>query len=340
MAKTKKLKKLKQVALLEKIAQLSNAGIHQRNIAKQLSIYGHGIEKNVGLSCLNALGQGKAFSLGLEPFISTSAYQSLSSGERVGQFVQGVQEAIDALNVDEASTGALLSVLIKPVLGLTAILGLGAVLSNYAYPSLVKQLPIERWGELSQFAYGFGTFWLNYGGGVFALTLGIIVFVMATLGMSGRYRAMLDNLPFYRQYRLIQSANLLSSIAHQTLVGNPLKQSLLHYQTSSSAYLSAHIQTMLNTLGQGRTNVGDIFNSGLLLDEELSTLTLLGEIGNTSDTLHKSALIHRAKLLTDVNRLKHWGDMGLKISAGLIAFVLFGGLISLIFTVVMSQGAF
>lgn len=335
-----KPKKLKQVALLEKIAQLSHAGIHQRNIAKQLSIYGHGIEKAVGLSCLDSLGQGKAFSLGLDPFLSTSAYQSISSGERVGQFVQGVQEAIEALNVDEASTGALLSVLIKPLVGLTTTLGLGALLSNYAYPSLIKQLPIERWGGLSQFAYGFGTFWLNYGLVVFVLTLALVGFVIATLGMNGRYRAKLDEWPFYRQYRLIQSANLLSSIAHQTLVGNPLKTALLHYQTSSSAYLSAHIQTMLNTLGQGRTNVGDIFNSGLLLDEELSTLTLLGEIGNTPDTLHKSARIHRAKLLTDVNRLKHWGDMGLKIGAGAIAFMLFGGLISLIFTVVMSQGAF
>ena len=342
MAKNKinKINKVKQVALLEKIAQLSSAGIQQRDIATQLSIYGHGAEKEIGLSCLVSIGQGESFSLGLEPWISTNAYQSLSSGEKVGQFVEGCKEAIDALNIDEASTGALLRILIAPTLGLSAVLSISALLSKYAFPSLIKQLPLHRWGDLSQFSYSFGLFWLNYGIGVLVFVLGVIAFVIVTLPVSGQYRVTLDNAPFYRQYRLIQSANLLASIAHQTLVGNSLKSSLEHYQTSSSAYLSAHIQTMLDTLGGGKTNVGDIFNSGLLLDEEHSTLVLLGAIGKTPETLHKSALIHRAKLLTDVNRLKHWGNMGLKIGAGLIAFITMGGLISLIFNIAMNQGAF
>lgn len=94
------------------------------------------------------------------------------------------------------------------------------------------------------------------------------------------------------------------------------------------------------TLGGGKSNVGDIFNSGLLLDEEHSTLVLLGEIGKTPETLYKSALIHRAKLLTDVNRLKTWGDNIIKIGVGLIAFVVIGGLLSLIFNIAMNQGAF
>ncbi|MCE7575586.1 hypothetical protein [Aliivibrio fischeri] len=336
----KSIPKLKQIALLEKIAQLSKAGIHQRDIAMQLCKYGHGVEKEIGQSCLDALGFGRPFSHGLANWISLNAYQSLSSGEAVGEFVQGVQDAIEALNVDEASTGALFKVLIKPIVGLGAILGISALLSKYAYPSLLKQLPIHRWGGLSQFSYDFGLFWLNYGVVVIVLTIGLIGFVALTISKNGNYRKAFDNLPFYKQYRLIQSANLLSSVAHQTLVGKSLKESLLHYQTSSSAYLSAHIQTMLNTLGGGKSNVGDIFNSGLLLDEEHSTLVLLGEIGKTPETLYKSALIHRAKLLTDVNRLKTWGDNIIKIGVGLIAFVVIGGLLSLIFNIAMNQGAF
>ena len=334
------IKKDKQIALLEKIAQLSSSGIKQRDIASQLSLYGHGLEKAVGQSCLDAIGQGLSFSHGLKQWLSISAYQSVSSGENVGQFVEGIREAIGTLHVNEASTGALLRVLVIPTLGLTGIFTVSALLSSYAYPSLIKQLAIHRWGGLSQFSYHFGLFWANYGLAVLVLALALIVFVIATLPMSGTYRAKLDNLPFYRQYRLIQSANLLASIAHQTLVGNSLKESLQHYQTSSSAYLAEHIQTMLKTLGGGESNVGDIFNSGLLLDEEHSTLVLLGGIGKTPETLHKSAQIHRAKLLTDVNRLKQWGNLGLKIGAALTAFITIGGLISLIFNIAMAQGAF
>ena len=334
------IKKDKQIALLEKIAQLSSSGIKQRDIATQLSLYGHGLEKAVGQSCLDAIGQGLSFSHGLKQWLSTSAYQSVSSGENVGQFVEGIHEAIGSLKVDEASTGALLRVLVSPTLGLSTVFAISAVLSSYAYPSLIKQLAIHRWGGLSQFSYQFGLFWANYGVGVLVLALALIVFVIVTLPMSGTFRAKLDNLPFYRQYRLIQSANLLASIAHQTLVGNSLKESLQHYQDSSSAYLASHIQVMLKTLGEGKSNVGDIFNSGLLLDEEHSTLVLLGEIGKTPETLHKSAQIHHTKLLTDVNRLKHWGNSGLKIGAAFTAFIAFGGLVSLIFNIAMNQGAF
>ena len=334
------IKKDKQIALLEKIAQLSSSGIKQRDIASQLSIYGHGLEKSVGLSCLDSIGQGLSFSHGLKQWLSISAYQSVSSGENVGQFVEGIREAIGTLNVNEASTGALLRVLVIPTFGLTGVFAISALLSSYAYPSLIKQLAIHRWGGLSQFSYHFGLFWGNDGLGVLMLFLALIAFVIVTLPMSGAYRAKLDNLPFYRQYRLIQSANLLASIAHQTLVGNSLKESLQHYQKSSSAYLVEHIQTMLKTLGGGKSNIGDIFNSGLLLEEEHSTLVLLGEIGKTPETLHKSALIHRAKLLTDVNRLKQWGNSGLKIGAALTAFITIGGLISLIFNIAMAQGAF
>nr|WP_014343746.1 hypothetical protein [Aliivibrio fischeri]AEY78143.1 hypothetical protein [Aliivibrio fischeri] len=180
----KSIPKLKQIALLEKIAQLSKAGIHQRDIAMQLCKYGHGVEKEIGQSCLDALGFGRPFSHGLANWISLNAYQSLSSGEAVGEFVQGVQDAIEALNVDEASTGALFKVLIKPIVGLGAILGISALLSKYAYPSLLKQLPIHRWGGLSQFSYDFGLFWLNYGVVVIVLTIGLIGFVALTISKT------------------------------------------------------------------------------------------------------------------------------------------------------------
>ena len=137
------IKKDKQIALLEKIAQLSSSGIKQRDIATQLSLYGHGLEKAVGQSCLDSIGQGLSFSHGLKQWLSTSAYQSVSSGENVGQFVEGINEAIGSLKVDEASTGALLRVLISPTLGLSAVFAISAVLSSYAYPSLIKQLPIH-----------------------------------------------------------------------------------------------------------------------------------------------------------------------------------------------------
>ncbi len=303
------LKKKEQLLLFDKILRLSNAGLVQKDIAKQLEKYGTKKEQTVGKACLASIGKGLGFSAGLKTFVSSNAYLSLSSGENVGNFQLGLSDALTALKVDEASSGAIAKVLIKPMGGVLAALSVSALLAAYAFPSLAEQSDRRRWGILSTSAEHFGQFWLD--NGLMLLGFTVLLLISVTLSLSrytGSLRAKLDHFPIYRQYRFIQCTNLLTSTAHQTAVGTPLKGALMHVGASHTPYMKGHIAKMLRTIGSGKTNVGTIFDSGLLDAQELDTLKLLSDTGEASVILKKSAQLHSEQLMLEIGRLKTWGS--------------------------------
>ncbi|MFZ3526992.1 hypothetical protein LCS79_24880, partial [Vibrio harveyi] len=75
---------------------------------------------------------------------------------------------------------------------------------------------------------------------------------------------------------------------------------------------------MLRTIGTGKTNVGAIFDSGLLDEQELDTLKLLSDTGEASVILKKSAQMHSEQLLLEIGRLKTWGARSLYTLSALV----------------------
>ncbi|NAW91687.1 MULTISPECIES: hypothetical protein [unclassified Vibrio] len=297
-----------QIELLQKIKRLSDAGVLQKGIADQISKYGNKKEKLAAESCKISLGSGFSMAHGLKDYLSKNAYLSLLSNEKLGEFNAGLQDAIDSLKIENASTTQLVKVFRKPILSLIIVFLASALTSKFAFPSLAELVSRRRWGTVSVLANEFGLFWLNYG-----LVISVIFFIVfISMFISLKYwcgdsRKYVDNLPVYKQYRYIQCANLLTSIAHQVSIGTNIKQALLQYQEECGKYVSLHIDKMFDIMGTGKTNLGDIFDTGLLVDEEVDTLKLLGDIGDFSKTLKRSSIIHQEKLTDEINKLKTWG---------------------------------
>ncbi|MFZ3505529.1 hypothetical protein [Vibrio harveyi] len=313
------LKKKEQLLLFDKVLRLSNAGLMQKDIAKQLEKFGTKKEQMVGKACLASISKGLGFTSGLESFVSANAYLSLLSGENIGDFKLGLSDAVNALKVDEASSSSIAKVLIKPIFGMISVLSVSALLTAFAFPSLAEQSDRRRWGVLSSSAEQFGQFWLDYGLSLFfIITLLLVAIVLSLSRYTGGLRTKLDNLPIYRQYRFIQCTNLLTSTAHQTAVGIPLKGALKHVGSTHTPYMKNHIAKMLRTIGTGKTNVGAIFDSGLLDEQELDTLKLLSDTGEASVILKKSAQMHSEQLLLEIGRLKTWGARSLYTLSALV----------------------
>lgn len=303
------LKKKEEIHFFDKVLRLSNAGLMQKQIATQIEKYGTAKERVIAKSCLQSIARGSGFSQGLKQWVSANAYLSLLGGEKASDFEQGLRDAISALKVDEASGSAIAKVLIKPLFGVLILFVISALLAAYAFPSLSEQASRRTWGFLSISAEQFGLFWLNNGLYIFALfTLLLPLIVISLSRYCGEYRVNLDALPIYRQYRFIQCTNFLTSTAHQTAVGTSLKESLKHYQEHATPYMKHHINKMLRALGAGKSNIGDILDSGLLDAEELDTVKLLSDTGETNAILKKSALMHSDQLLLEIDRLKTWGS--------------------------------
>lgn len=303
-----KLKVHSQIELLQKLKRLSDAGVLQSGIAAQLSKYGNKHEQLAANSCKESLSHGLPMAHGLEPYLSKNAYLSLLSNEKRGEFNLGLQDAIDSLKIESASTTQLIKVFIKPMLSLISVFWVSALVSKYAFPSLAELISPNRWSVISILANDFGLFWLHYG----LLIGGVILVALISMFFSFKYwisesRKYVDNLPVYKQYRFIQCTNLLTSIAHQTSIGTTIKPALIQYQEECGQYVAFHIDKMFQIMATGKNNLGDIFNTGLLLDEEVDTLKLLGDIGDFSKTLKRCATIHQEKLIGEIDSLKKWG---------------------------------
>lgn len=323
-----------QVRLMSTIERLAKAGMPQKAIAHQLVTFGTKKEKAVGQVCADTLKQGRSLCQGLEPYLADTAYLALLSGDRSGRFSQGVSDALAALEVNQSSTGTLATVLVKPILGMVAVLTLSATASALLFPALEAQLPRTRWDALSLAADAFGVFWLDYGLFIFTLLALLALALGLSLGRwTGLLRSRVDNGPIYRQYRHIHCTNLLTATAHQIAIGVSLKQALILYQSHAPAYVAAHIERMLQHIGQGETNVGHIFDTGLLLPEEMDSLKVLGGIGDTATTLKQSASMHAAKLHQEINTLKSMGLIGFRLMAALTGMLLIFGALLLFFNI-------
>lgn len=326
------MKAKRQIELLHKMKRLAEAGVFRDGIVSQIAKYGNKLEKQAAESCKQSLGGGLTVAHGLKDYLSKNAYLSLLSNEQSGEFKLGLNDAIGSLQIENASTVQLISVFRKPILTLIGLFFASAMISKYAFPALADLVDKRKWGAISVIANDIGLFWLNNGlliGGLLTFTI-ISMFISLPLWV-GESRKYVDNLPVYKHYRYIQCTNLLTAIAHQTSIGTAIKQALQQYSQESGKYVTYHIERMIEIMGTGRTNLGDLLDTGLLVDEEVDTLKLLGDVGDFSDILKRSASIHQDRLIDEINSLKNWGVKITNVIAYSFGGIIFLGLMLLAF---------
>ena len=327
----------KQAQFLHKIQRLSLAGMLQKDIVGQVMKYGTAMERKVAQDVASSLANGRGFADGIRPWLISIAYQSLKAGEHIGDFQQGLNDALAAIETQNTSTTVLINALTTPIIGIIALFGTSALAANYVYPMLSKQLPRPQWGALSSFSESFGLFFGHYG--VYLLLLFALICIGIVIALPlwvGEHRKKVDNGFVFRQYRLIHTAHFLNSISNQTLSGIGIKESLSNYISTTPPYVAWHIHKMLTQIRQGKNNVGDIFDVQLLNQEEQETLTLLGGI-DTLDPLKKSAEMHQELLVQEVALIQSIGKNTLKLLGAFVFGLTAGGIISLIFNIATHQ---
>lgn len=332
-----KLSRRSQIALLTVIYRLSRAGISMADIATHLAEYGNTAEKHIGNSITESIESGKRFSPGLKPFVDPLAYESVAAGEFSGQFTDGLLNALETLRTQSASGLSLLYALVKPLSALLALLYGVGLLGTVAIPQLVDMIPADKRHSASVLRI-VETFGVNVD--TFLLPIVLLVAALIALAivsapvLTGQLRSSLDNLPIYRQYRLIQAGNFLGSLANITKAGHSLKDSLEQLYSTAGPYMQWHISKMLDVLESGQKNIGSIVDTGLLNAPELRTIILLGEIGETSDTLQKSSEIHREILNDQTEFLREYGISAIKLLVFAVVIFVGAGFASFLFSIV------
>ena len=327
----------KQLKLLQNIHRLARAKVLQQDIALQLVKFGNKIERKIGRDIVLSLEEGNSFANGIKPWLNSLAYEALAAGEHTGNWASGVQNAITTLNSKMASTTLLFKALWKPVGGTVAMLAAAAAASKYLFPTLVELKGNGRMGMLASLAQSFGDFWLANGSLLFLIFCFVSISVTVALPLLvGDIRKAIDNIPVFRQYRLIQVSAFLRSFGNLSLAGFGMKEALEHINRQTSPYLTSHIAKMMDKIEDGNENLGNIINTGLLNPAEQNSLFLLGEIGGFDETLLNSADIHHELLIDEIELIKSFGTNLLKILGVTIGVLVGGGVITLVMDIALN----
>ncbi|MGL4475867.1 MAG: hypothetical protein ACRCT7_15630 [Shewanella sp.] len=324
----------KQLKLLDNMYRLTTAGLKQRDIAAQIATYGSAIEQRIAADLLTGIDSGNGFAAGLKPWIDRLSWQALIAGEKAGDLAGGLNNALLTLRTRTASTSELAKSLAKPVIGVSFSLAASAGLAGSLFTQFNAMVPMNRWDSVTVYAYDFGMFWQQWGSTLGVMATALLIGVSISLPvLRGAWRQRVDSLPIYRQYRLIQTTSLLHSLGNLTAAHYGLLDSLLSIKQHASPYLTWHINRMINHVHEGRINLGDILDTGLLSPSEQSTLKLLGQIGNSSTILLRSADIHHAIITDELAMLKSVGTDVIKLTGASIGLLMGAGIGNLVLSV-------
>lgn len=316
-----------QQRLLGDLHRLAKAGLEQKKVAEQLVLFGNKTHQKIGKQILTALNEGDSFATGLKPWLTSIAWEALAANEATGHWAQGLAHASQALLAQNAATLQLLKALLFPVLGLVVLIGLAGVNATQFLPMLSTLVPERLWGGLTLISLYLGHFSATWGANIGVACLSLMVLATLTLPwLKGPLRQYVDNLPLYRQYRLIQVSTLLRSMGYLSQAGFSLQDALTHLKRHTTPYLRGHMTLMQRHIQQGEGNLGRIMDTGILNKAEHHSMLILGALDDKEDTLNNCANIHHELLMSEIAIIKSWGSNGLKLTAAAIGVIIAGGI--------------
>ncbi|MDC5870271.1 type II secretion system F family protein [Vibrio europaeus] len=320
-----------QIKFLNQILILLNNSVQISDVAKNLKDFGTKKEREVAAKMAQSIEDGLEMHLALEPYISKLAYESMAASSASDNLNAGVAAAIDALKINDAIKSKLFWTLLKPFIGIIVLLSVVAGFHSYVVPKLAGLHPMNRWPGFSLFMDSLGEFVGVYGFFVFQLLVMIVLIVLCSLPIfTGDYRKIVDNFLIYRQYRMTCATSMLTSLAASLRAGVVIKKAMRSILESSSPYVRDHLSEMLMRLERGDNKVGEILDTGLINEDQVHILKVLGNDSDLRKVVTSSAEIHKEKLLGEIQKISVWLRNSL-----VLASVIIGGSTVLAFVLVL-----
>lgn len=316
-----------QQRLLGDLHRLAKAGLKQREVAEQLVLFGNKTQQKIGKQILCSIDAGEGFAAGLKPYLTAMAWEALVANEATGRWSQGLSHAKQAVTTQSAATFQLIKALLFPAMGLVTLIFIAGINATKFLPLLSTLVPERLWGGFTLTALYIGQLSDTWGANIGLMCLAILTLSALTLPwFTGPLRQGVDNLPLYRQYRLIQVSTLLRSMSHLSQAGFGLQDTFTHLKRHTTPYLRGHMTLMQRHIKQGEVNLGRIMDTGILNKAEQHSMLILGDIGGAADTLSNCADIHHELLMSEIALIKSWGANSLKLFAAAIGGIIAGGI--------------
>lgn len=322
-----------QIKLLADLERLLSQGMSPQEISEDFSMYGASTEQSIGNDISDALEAGGNLSDGLVNWLPQIPMQAIKSGEISGDLSGACGAAQKMLSASSGSVGKLFKSLLEPLFTIVMTLGGIALLTQNLFPQLGDMVPRQRWPAISSLVESIGTHFYN--NGLVYLVIVVVVpmiLVISAQVVTGKTRLVLDKLPFYKQYTMLASMQMLTSLGHLSGSGLSLDEAIEQVETTASKYLKWHAQQISEniTLSQGQGNIGELLSTGLLNDRVVSRLKRINAKMRTDELLILASDEHAVIFAEQTAKAIFIFQSIAKIVAYGLMFMTFGGLMLLI----------
>ena len=331
MRKSLNWSKKKQASTLNTLLMLTKNRIYLQEAAHLMVSHGNKKEKEIGEKLDRHLENNLVTEAidALEPDLSLEAYQALKAGCYANDIEAGLRNAIKALKLSDSASWSLFKHLFWPFIGVIVSCSVTVIFSNKVMPIIEDIIDVDSLPFVVSVADTLGSLFAEMGLALLSLfSLALTVTLFSLPFLTGEVRERLDNMPIFKQYRILLSTSFLRSLTDQIRSDIDLDAALTQTRDISSPYLANHIQKMLGNIEQGESNLGEILNTGLLLDEQAQVLRILGKTPDYEEILNSSSEIHYEKLMKTIETVKVQGQGFIKafgfslIGLTLIAIIL------------------
>lgn len=276
------------------------------DVADDFEKYGSSLEKMVGKRLKTATKNAKPAHTAMEGIISDMSLEAIKSGEETGKLADGFLLAKMAVENNEGLFGSLVRGHIIPIIKiLVVIIGL-SVLADYIFSQMLELVPLRKWPSLSQSVYGLTSAINDYK----LIIIAMVAMLVTAVGLlckfsTGSFRSLLDKLPFFKQYRILNASLMLTSIGVLLRADLPMLSAVSFQEKKASRYVAWHLNTIRQNIKRVKNGgtVGQMLDTGLINIREVNRLSRAIAENEIADRIEDSAKDHFIQLEREIKHL-------------------------------------
>ena len=268
-----------QLAFLEDLYLLINDGIPANRAIDMMSQVTSGLTREVATSLSEKIAQGQPLADGMKDWFSMNVVEIIRVGEAGGALGQTMKSAINMLSQRGVAIGTFIGAVSYPLFVIVIACAVIVYLNDSVFVQFRAIKPIEQWPSsgqrLVQVAELIKGWWWLVILFIIAVTL---IFRRLLTNYTGELRSTLDQFPPFSFYRRFVSARMLETLGLLVANGVVFKSAIKVMQYQANPYLNSHLVMIEHLLSMGKTNIGDVLDTGLVNDQDLMRLRVMAEV--------------------------------------------------------------
>jgi len=205
---------------------------------------------------------GRQLSEVVQPWVSAEESMLLVAGEQSGTLSNAMDSVVRVSKAKAEIKSAIVNGTIYPLFLMIMAFGLLYMFGNKIVPSFTKAARSDSWHGVARIMIDVAWFiehYLHWVG--LLITTAVIAFFVSLPTWNSKFRVILDRMPPYSIYRIMQGSSWLIALSALVQAGVRVELAIEQLRANSSAWAAARMDSALRGIRSGR-NLGQALDEG------------------------------------------------------------------------------